>query len=191
MGKMNGEKNKDSIVGLDHNLDFLKMHLHKPTERFYDLLLESNYLPTITRPTRICKNSATLIDNILISNRLQEAYKSGIILNDISDHLPSICLLREVKPGRRESKLIYSRDLSKKNLEKMNEKLKESLAVMTFNDSNLGVNFEAFHQTVSNVLDEIAPEKIIKISAKQYLHEPWMYKGLLKCSKKQEKLYKI
>ena len=108
MGKINKEKNKDSLIGLDHNLDLLKMHLHKSTEQFYDILLKQNYLPTITRPTRICKTSATLIDNILISNNLQNTFKSGIILNDISDHLPSYCLLQGVKLGRKKFKIIYS-----------------------------------------------------------------------------------
>ena len=32
MGKLNNERGKDSIIGLDHNLDLLKMHQRKPTE---------------------------------------------------------------------------------------------------------------------------------------------------------------
>ena len=75
-------------------------------------------------------------------------------------------------------------------MEKLNKQLQEYLTVMTFNDSDVDKNFDRFHQTISDSLDEIAPERIIKLSAKQYLHEPWMYKGLLKCSKKQQKLYK-
>ena len=166
------------------------MHIHKPTERFYDLLLEQNFLPAITHPTRICKTSATLIDNILISVKLQDVHKSGIILNDISDHLPSICLLRDLKPGKSKNKTIYSRDLSKKNIEKINKRLQEELTVMTFNDSDMDRNFDKLHKTISDCLDDIAPERIIKLSAKQYLHEPWMHKSILRCSKKQQKLYK-
>ena len=190
MSKLNNERGKDSIIGLDHNLDLLKTQVHKPTERFYDQLLEQNFLPTITQPTRICKTSATLIDNILISVRLQDVYKSGIILNDISDHLPSICLLKDLKPGKSKTKTIYSRDLSKKNIEKINKRLQEELTVMTFNDRDVDKNFDKLHKTISNCLDDIAPERIIKLSVKQYLHEPWMHKSILKCSKKQQKLYK-
>ena len=125
------------------------MQLHKPTERFYNLLLEQNYLPTITRPTRICKSSATLIDNILISIKLQDAYKSGIILNDISDHLPSICSLQELKPGRSNTKTIYSRDLSKKNVEKINKQFHQCVlpsVTSVFSDvpmySSLHINYQ-------------------------------------------------
>ena len=61
---------------------------------------------------------------------------------------------------------------------------------MTFNDRDVDRNFDKLHKTISNCLDDIAPERIIKLSAKQYLHEPWMHKSILKCSKKQQKLYK-
>ena len=38
------------------------------------------------RPTRITKESATIIDNIF-TNELQRITSSGIIINDMSDHL--------------------------------------------------------------------------------------------------------
>ena len=61
---------------------------------------------------------------------------------------------------------------------------------MTFNDSDVDRNFNKLHKTISDCLDDIAPERITKLSAKQYLHEPWMHKSILRCSKKQQKLYK-
>ena len=60
------EKNR-LIIGLDHNLDFLKHDHHKPTKDFINLNLEHNLLPTITKPTRKTKNTATLIDNISLN----------------------------------------------------------------------------------------------------------------------------
>ena len=52
-------------------------------------------LPTVTKPTRISKTSATLIDNILISEKLQSNYESAILLDDMSDHLPCILTLKD------------------------------------------------------------------------------------------------
>ena len=59
--------------------------------------LEINMLPVITKPTRITDTSATLIDNILISSKLQQAYHSGIIISDMSDHLPTVIKLKNAK----------------------------------------------------------------------------------------------
>ena len=60
------------------------------TQKFIELNLESNLLPCITRPTRITKSTATLIDKVLISKNLQGKQDSKILITDISDHLPSI-----------------------------------------------------------------------------------------------------
>ena len=57
------------------------------TQNFIELNLDSNLLPCITRPTRITKSTATLIDNVLISKNLQGKQDSKIIITDISDHL--------------------------------------------------------------------------------------------------------
>ena len=80
---------------MDHNLDLLKSDLHAPTRKLLDTLLDANMLPTITRPSRIMQHSATLIDNIFISQHLQQNFDSAIIIDDISDHLPCIILMKQ------------------------------------------------------------------------------------------------
>ena len=55
------------VIGLDHNMDFLKSNKHESTQDFINQNLELGMLPTVTRPTRITKTSAMLIDNIIVS----------------------------------------------------------------------------------------------------------------------------
>ena len=87
------KEKKEIILGMDHNLDLLKSGSHKQTQLFFTDLLEKNIYPTVTRPTRICQNTATLIDNIFVSRNLHKYFESSIILDDISDHLPLLVLL--------------------------------------------------------------------------------------------------
>ena len=54
------------IIGMDHNLDLIKSDKHRPTKEFIEVNLENELIPTITKPTRITRNTATLIDNIII-----------------------------------------------------------------------------------------------------------------------------
>ena len=56
---------------------------------FIELNLDNNLIPSITRPTRITKSSATLIDNIIVGKQFQE-YEANIGISDISDHLPLV-----------------------------------------------------------------------------------------------------
>ena len=61
---------------MDHNFDLLKSSEHQKTQYFFDTLLNKELFPTITRPTRITKQSATLIDNIFVSINLHKKYES-------------------------------------------------------------------------------------------------------------------
>ena len=53
-------------------------------EEFIDAMYTSGLIPTITKPTRLQSNSASLIDNIFTSSL--SVGLAGILLNDISDH---------------------------------------------------------------------------------------------------------
>ena len=81
------------ILGMDHNLDLLKGSTHNLTQEFIECNAKYRLTPTITRPTRITKTSATLIDNIFISENFLGKYFSSIIIDDISDHLPCVTVL--------------------------------------------------------------------------------------------------
>ena len=52
MEKIKLEKHKDCIIGMDHNLDFIKHNQHSDTENFINNMLDSSLFPCITRPTR-------------------------------------------------------------------------------------------------------------------------------------------
>lgn len=85
MEKMfNKVKHKISYICGDFNIDLLNPNNHKLTEEFIETLYS---FPTITKPTRITGNGATLIDNIF-TNNVESNSLSGILINDISDHLP-------------------------------------------------------------------------------------------------------
>ena len=71
----------------DFNLDLLRYEEHAVTQEFIDSLFSYMFIPIITRPTRLTAHTATLIDNIF-TNCLTQNITNGIIINDISDHLP-------------------------------------------------------------------------------------------------------
>ena len=96
MEQIKSEMHCDSIIGMDHNLDFIKYNCHGDTEHFMNMMLENSSFPCITRPTRVTKSTATLIDNIFVSSKLQNKFQNGIIVHDISDHFPSIIVFEGI-----------------------------------------------------------------------------------------------
>lgn len=84
--KINQENKKCYLMG-DFNIDLLKLDLNDNSNSFINLMFSSSLYPTISKPTRITKSTATLIDNIF-SNKLEEKCKTGLLLTDLLDHLP-------------------------------------------------------------------------------------------------------
>ena len=82
---------------MDHNLDLLKCHIHQNTQSLIDIMMKNNMHPTIMRPMRITNTSATLIDNVFIDDKLFQSFDSCILLEDISDHLSALILLKQTK----------------------------------------------------------------------------------------------
>ena len=77
--------NRPVYVCGDYNIDLLKVKINKHYCRYFDEIISNGFFPKITLPTRIADHSSTLIDNIF-TNNIDETGKSGILLNNISDH---------------------------------------------------------------------------------------------------------
>ena len=105
---------RNIIIGLDHNLDLLKCDLHGATFKFMDMLYDQKLVPTITKPTRITTSSATLIDNIIINLELAVNTTSGILEENISDHLPCYNLIGGLGIKKEKSQIITTRDMRPK-----------------------------------------------------------------------------
>ena len=67
------------------------------TNEFLETNLKSNLMPCVSKPTRITTTTATLIDNIFISEKLIGHTSPSIIVNDMSDHLPIHIILKDQK----------------------------------------------------------------------------------------------
>ena len=183
-------KNCDVIIGTDHNLDFLKSGWHMDTRNFIELNLESNLLPCITRPTRITKSTATLIDNVLISKNLQGKQDSKILITDISDHLPSIVTINGNFLEKKQKIEIISRKITDKTVQAIMDVLACHDWESDLCNEDVNSNFTLFHDRLLSTLNKLAPERKIKLSNKKSKREPLIGLSLLKCSTKQRKYYK-
>ena len=148
-----------------------------------------NVYPTISKPTRITKNSATLIDNIFVSEELLLDCKSGILVNDMSDHLPCLLTLQNIDYDTNSPNMTITRDLSDTKLTNIKKELSDINWQETLHHDNCQDNYTTFDKTLTNVLDKHAPVKLKKMRP-HVKSEPWVTPGLRKCRHKQKRLYK-
>merc|ERR1711895_218510 len=77
----------DGYILGDFNADLIKVGTHAPTSEFLGGLTSRGFYPLVSLPTRITDATATLIDNIF-TNNVDCRIASGLVMADISDHLP-------------------------------------------------------------------------------------------------------
>ena len=178
------------ILGMDHNLDFLKSHIHKKTQQFLNLNLDHDLFPVITRPTRITHTSATLIDNIFLDSRLTGQTVNKILVDDISDHLPSVLILENLNPSKQKKIEVTSRDVRPKQIESLKKELNSKLNTTTLSgDTN--EQFGMLHEIILRSIDTHCPIRVRSVSNKKFRKEPWLTAGLHISCNKQKKLYQI
>ena len=71
--------NKPCYIMGDFNIDLLKYNYCNFSTEFFNQFSSSGYMPLITKPTRITKSTATLIDNIFTNNLSKMEHLNGII----------------------------------------------------------------------------------------------------------------
>ena len=90
---------------------------HIETEDSLNNVFSYFQYPTITSPTRFCSTTSTLIDNIFV-NTINDDYYSGLLVSDLSDHLPVFYISYELLKHTSINKVIITchREISEINI---------------------------------------------------------------------------
>ena len=186
---MKKENPKGIVIGLDHNLDFLKSDIHQATHDFIQSNLDFGLIPTVTRPTHITSSSATLIDNIIVSQNLCCAYSCSILIDDTSDHLPTICVLNSLSSSKKEPTIIRSRDTRLCNLCALKENLKIYNWRSDLANPSPSKNMEVIHSKLKATIDLCIPYHERTVNHKQIRREAWLTASIKISIEKNKKLY--
>ena len=184
---------KVHIVCGDYNVDILNPHGHSKTQQFIDTMYSNNLFPLITKPSRITIETATLIDNIF-TNSLESQITAGLLINDISDHLPVFAFfqhqykkdLRQITPTHGQTRV---RTPDAINALKTDLYTQIWTGVYAANEPNEA--YEAFLTTFTKLYDKHFPLKKLIHKNKQKQEKPWITKGIQNACKKKNLLYKL
>ena len=181
-------KSKTLYLCGDFNIDILKSESNEKVSGFLDLMFSKGLYPLINRPTRVTPHSNTLIDNIYTSE-LNHQINSGIIVNDISDHLPvfTICnygLTRENNNKCKIKRRIFNED----TIKNLNEDLSSTDWQAVYRGEDVNTSYNDFMRVLNEKIAVNCPFK--SISCKNQPKTPWITKALLVSCKKKNQLYK-
>ena len=179
----------------DININLLQTLLREKYSEYFDLLVNNGLAPHISLPTRFSRRSATLIDHIFMKvAHSRQISSSGIILSELSDHLPCFLILkneltRSTPPKyitlRNTSELSYSQLQSELRTVDIDAQLEHSLFTSPIK------NYQIISQTLSNLCEKHLPIKKVKFQKYKHKASPWITSGILKSIKHRDKLYGI
>ena len=174
----------------DFNINLLNEDVHTLTNDFLNIMSSNSLYPSITKPTRITSNSATLIDNIFTNSKSYQT--SGIIITDISDHLP-VFITTDLKLHRNNIDKLET-DVRQFNAENM-KCFKSELGKVNWenlcSEGDANKSYKCFIDKFNSLYDKCFP-KSKKVLSKRVnkIKSPWLSYGILKCIRRKNRLYK-
>ena len=146
-----------------YNVNLLNVDKHIPSSDFLETLYSYSYLPLLNKPTRISKNTATLIYNIFCNGIENSDYLCGILYTDISDHFPVFYICSKSYINKRDQ-YTNKRLFSSENVEKFNTKLQQIDWNVVVSSDNCQEAFSFFHKNFITLYEECFPVTRISIN---------------------------
>lgn len=127
--------------------------------------------PLITKPTHFCKSLNSLLDNIYTNSKFCP-YDNGIIINDISDHLPIFTIYNFYKVNNKKgSEFKYTRQLKDKNINNFKQNiLKFDWNYIYNNEFDTNTLFDRFINDLVTLFNNDCP--IVKVKILKKIRNP-------------------
>ena len=168
--------NKTFVLCGDWNVDMLQESSNK--KELVGLLQRYNLINTIESPTRITKNSSTLIDLTVIN---KNRYKSPASIHELglSDHLAQTLMIPSTKPMLTPIKL-RRRNFSKNNIDKFIKLLEQEQWLDVTLKTEVNPKFNLFINKLTFLFNKAFPLR--KITLRNPYHVTWITPGIKKSS---------
>ena len=173
----------------DFIIDLLKYENHELTRTFVDILFSLGLFPLITKSTRITDISETLINNIF-TNQLDIEHQSGLLISDVSDHLPIFSISSKSDASTNpEIQCSKQRKITNDTISILKAKLTAQDWTTVYESDNVNNAYDTFISIFTKHFNDSCPETTTRnVSRKQY--KPWFTNGLKNACKKKNTLYK-
>ena len=182
------------IIAGDFNIDLLKINEKTVFSEYFECILSNGFIPKITFPTRLTRNSGTLIDNFLckiLANFSKST--SGICTAKISDHQPYFICLDYLNIKKNKHKLIERSKFSNEALVKLKEYLVNENIMLKLtnsnNDQDTNTKYDFLHNILLTGIEKYMPTKTVKYNKHRHKDSQWITSGLIKSIKFRDKLY--
>lgn len=186
-------KNNQKVMFLcgDFNTDLQNLSKHKLTDDFMDTMYSFSLYPLITKPSRITTHCASLINNIF-TNCMEKSLVSGLMINDISDHLTVFVIYDcDCKKQKEELKIKFKRIRTDDSIMAFRAEIQAQNWENLYKENNINIAYEAFLKVFQTLCDKTCPIKQHNMRQNNS-NRPWITKGLQNaCKLFVQTIYKV
>ena len=121
-------KNSSKAMHITGDINLNLHNTNRNVHNFLSLVYQNGMIPTINKPTRVTRKTATAIYYILTYSFVDTVFKTVIFKSNIPDHFP-ICFLSQnylPKQNNKENMFIYKRTYNTESIELFKQKLRET-----------------------------------------------------------------
>ena len=144
-------ENKETILLGDMNADYLQQSKDKNIKR---IISTNDLKQVIEKPTRVTKDSSTLIDIIATSHE-QNILKTITYANSISDHY-LVGMIMKKNNRKFKSRTIYTRNYAKYNEANYKSDLRNIDSKNVMQESDVYFQMDTFKSLLKSIIDKHA-----------------------------------
>ena len=190
------KRNNEIVLTGDINLDLLKYDSYQPTGNYLDQMSHHGLLPRIVRPTRIKKQSATLIDHFFTKDN-DKTLRSGIINTEIAgncgytDHFPIFIILKTKQSKKKINEPQNKSYFTKKNHTDRKEKLAKEDWRELYQSEDPNEIYDTILKKYGQHYHENKSSKTMSKRSNRTGRKPWMTAEILADIRKRDRLSKM
>ena len=154
------------ILG-DLNINLINSQKHTPNgiKRYKEFCSLHGIEQLLTLPTRITKNSSSLLDHHVLTNSADRISQFGIVNVGLSDHQLIYCTRKITRTRLNAHKYVKMRSLKYYSEDLYVKKPKEVDFPDYSNFKDINEGYSDFTEKVASVIDEIAPIKEVRVKS--------------------------
>ena len=135
LSKLQNESSHCVFAG-DYNIDLLKINERLKIQEYFDIFTTHGFTPNIVLPTRFSHRNASLIDQLfckMSSADTRNSNVSGILISNLSDHLPYFSSLDICSPRKQTPKYIKCNNNSPESIRQFYANVGSEMSTRSFN----------------------------------------------------------
>ena len=159
-------------------------------QRFLDLMHAHFMRPLIDQPTRITPTSRYTIDNVF-TNHTQQNIECGILMTDLSDHLPIFSLIPCTRNIIAYETAHICRVYSQRSRHRFTDQLKMLNWDLVTSTHDTEQALSLFSEHFQEIHDNCFPFKQLKSNANGNVKKPWINQDLRSLLRRKNKAYAV